>query len=143
MRALQAIMGLPWRQLRPCLLLLVVLVWPQPCTSLGEWGVPGWVPLARFKGLGHLPGPWEPAPSDWERQPQGQWALGPHPYLLGRRAHPLHAADNSLGPGREGHGHHVFPGAAALCPGRARQCCQHCLAGGGLQQRYVLVQAWG
>ncbi|XP_026981901.1 uroplakin-3b isoform X2 [Sagmatias obliquidens] len=27
-------MGLPWRQLRPCLLLLVVLVWPQPCTSL-------------------------------------------------------------------------------------------------------------
>lgn len=36
--ALQAVMGLPARQPRPWLLLLVVLGWPQPCLSLGKWG---------------------------------------------------------------------------------------------------------
>lgn len=82
-------------------------------------------------------------PTNRERQPQGQWALDPHACLHGPRAHPLHATDNLLGPGREGHGHHVLPGAATLCAGRALRCRRHRLAGGGLQQRWVPVQVWG
>lgn len=137
--ALQAVMGLPTRQPCPWLLLLVVLGWPQPCLSLGKWRSQegctppdprGWGTCWSDQTWGH-----PPTPTNRERQPQGQWALDPHACLHGPRAHPLHAADNLLGPGREGHGHHVLPGAAALCAGRALRCRRHRLAGGGLQQR--------
>lgn len=50
-----AVMGLPQRQPYPWLLfLLMALIWPQPCRSLGEWGSGDWMHLARPKGLGHL-----------------------------------------------------------------------------------------
>ncbi|KAK1344918.1 hypothetical protein QTO34_013622 [Cnephaeus nilssonii] len=48
-------MGLPQRQPHsPLLFLLVALVWPQPCSSLGEWGSRDWMHRVGPKGLGHL-----------------------------------------------------------------------------------------
>nr|XP_017495937.1 uroplakin-3b-like isoform X1 [Manis javanica] len=62
-------MGLPQRQPGWCLLLLVVaLVWPQPCVSLGEWG-------SRDECLWSAPRDWGNCWSDW--------TLGGHP-LIGR-----------------------------------------------------------
>lgn len=64
-----ATMGLPQRQPGWCLLLLVVaLVWPQPCVSLGEWG-------SRDECLWSAPRDWGNCWSDW--------TLGGHP-LIGR-----------------------------------------------------------
>ncbi|XP_045848507.1 uroplakin-3b isoform X3 [Meles meles] len=73
--------------------------------------------------------------------PHGATGLSPALYEPG--ADPLHATDNSLGPRREGHSHHVLPGAASLRPGRACRRCQHHLAGRGLQQRWVMARVWG
>lgn len=72
-------MGLPWRQLRPCLLLLVVLVWPQPCTSLGEWGSRDGCPWPDPRGWGTCRDPGSPPPLIGRGSPRGSgpWALTP------------------------------------------------------------------
>nr|XP_030727924.1 uroplakin-3b isoform X4 [Globicephala melas] len=72
-------MGLPWRQLRPCLLLLVVLVWPQPCTSLGEWGSRDGCPWPDPRGWGTCRDPGSPPPPIGRGSPRGSgpWALTP------------------------------------------------------------------
>lgn len=72
-------MGLPWRQLCPCLLLLVVLVWPQPCMSLGEWGSRDGCPWPDPRGWGTCRDPGSPPPPIGRGSPRGSgpWALTP------------------------------------------------------------------
>nr|XP_058894137.1 uroplakin-3b isoform X1 [Kogia breviceps] len=71
-------MGLPWRQLCPWLLFLV-LVWPQPCMSLGEWGSRGGCSWPDPRGWGTCwdPGSLPPPIGRGSPRGSGPWTLNP------------------------------------------------------------------